>query len=218
MSCIILDFSHKKKLKETMASFHNATFTPCLKVLGEADKCMKEYLFEEDYQKIILSYKKNKVAIFIDVDFARADKGFSIRGQLYEAAELFKKNGGEIYAITSQPKAYFDHGNYLAFTDIFTVDNSINKDGKVNIIMKHDTWFKHDYDLYIFGDDKMYSSLLQYKGSIGGNIICNVTGTTFLELYNNHSPYLHYTVVEYILFYLSIKLHMKNIEIGVIWE
>ena len=190
-----------------MTSFYNATFTPCFKLLDDADKCMKEYLFKADYESIISSYSKHKVAVFIDVDYARSDKGFSIRGQLYEAAEQFKKNGGEIYAITSQPKAYFDHGNYLAFTEIFSVDTSVNADAKVDIIKNHETSWKHDYDLYIFGNDKMYDSLeQQYK--VRNNIICSVLGTTFLELYKNHSPYVHYTVVEYILFYLSIKLYM----------
>ena len=200
-----------------MTSVYNATFTPCFKLLDDADKCMKEYLLKADYESIISSYSKHKVAVFIDVDYARSDKGFSIRGQLYEAAEQFKKNGGEIYAITSQPKAYFDHGNYLAFTEIFSVDTSMNADAKVDIIKNHETSWKHDYDLYIFGNDKMYDSLeQQYK--VRNNIICSVLGTTFLELYKNHSPYVHYTVVEYILFYLSIKLYMKNMEIGVTYE
>lgn len=188
-----------------------STFTTCLKLLEDANKCMKDYLRKDDYESVILAYTKHQVAIFIDVDYARSEKDNYIRGQLYEAAELFSKNGGEIYAITSNPKSYFDHGNYLAFTDVFRVNPIDGDTNKVNIIKQHALWFKHDYDLFIFGNDVMYSLLEQYKVSTSRHIICNVLGTTFLELYDHHSPCHYYTVVEYILFYLSSKLLLKNI-------
>ena len=108
----------------------------------------------------------------------------------------------------------------FAFTKIYSVDVALDKDAKVNIIKNHEVYYKHDYDLYIFGNEKMYNSLEQQCKSIINqrNIICNVKGTTFLELYKMHSPSVHYTVVEYILFYLGIKLQLKNMEHAVTWE
>ena len=200
-----------------MANRYNPnTFTPCFSLLNDADKCMKDFLSKEDYDSVILSYTKNKLAIFIDIDCAKSTSDFAVRGQLYEAAWWFKKKGGEVYALTSLSKSYLDNGNLFAFTKIYSVESG---DTKVNIIKNHEVYYKHDYDLYIFGNERMFSSFIMNKHNVTRrHIICNVKGTTFLELYKMHSPSVHYTVVEYILFYLGIKLQLKNMEHAVTWE
>ncbi len=160
--------------------------------------------------------QKKKVAIFIDVDLARSNRSNNVRGELYEAAELFRKNGGEIFALSSQSYQYFARGNKFAFTDIYCGPNFSDKD-KINKIKNHELWLKHDYTQFIFCDDKLFRELQQFCLP-KENIIFNVVGTTFLELYDNHSSTTKYTVVECILFYLSIKLYLNNMEKNVTWE
>ena len=179
--------------------------------LEEANAILKRHIGPVDYELIVNSYNDKKcVSVFIDVDYARAINSNKIRGQLYEAAELFKKQGGCVYALSSKPKSYFDDGHYNAFGEVFCGPDVTNED-KINYLLNHYCWSKEEYDIYVFGEETFCKELEEKAGN-HHYVGISVTGTTFLSLYDGHSPAVNYTLVEHLLFFLATKRYLKRIE------
>ena len=81
---------------------------------------------------------------------------------MYEAAELFKAVGGEVYALSSKPSSYFDDGHYDAFTNVYCGSDVTKED-------------KMDYDIYVFGES-IFCGELDKKAGDHKNVIVDVTG------------------------------------------
>ena len=187
------------------------TFYEYFKKLEEANAILKRHIGPTDYEQIVKSYQDKKfVAVFIDVDYARAINSNKIRGQLYEAAELYQKQGGCVYALSSKPRSYFDEGHYNAFNEVFCGPD-VTKEDKINFLLNHYYWSKEEYDIYVFGEETFCKELEEKAGN-HRYIGISVTGTTFLSLYEGHSPAINYTLVEYLLFFLATKFYLKHRE------
>ena len=177
------------------------SFYEYFKKLEVATGILKQQAGLIDYEQIVDSYNDNKfVAVYIDVDYALAINSTKIRGQLYEAAELFKAVGGEVYALSSKPSSYFDDGHYDVFTNVYCGSDVTKED-------------KMDYDIYVFGES-IFCGELDKKAGDHKNVIVDVTGTTFLSLYYGHSHAINYTLVEHLLFFLATKKYLKNLELN----
>ena len=187
------------------------SFFEYFRKLEEAHEVIERNMNRSDYDFLMNSYNdKKSVVIFIDVDYAKATNSNKIRGQLYEAADLFSKRGGCIYALSSKPKSYFDDGHYQAFTDVFCGQDVRNED-KINHVLTNYSWKKKKFDVYVFGGETFCKELEEKAGN-HKNAVISVTGTTFLSLYDGHTPAINYTLVEHILFYLATKKYLKNLE------
>ncbi len=187
---------------------NNITFNDIMAIIEQGKIEIKDSLYEHDYEALNNAYATgNSVAVYIDVDYARSYRHTGIRGQLYEAAQMFRRAGGKVYAMTSQTMAYFKDGNASAFTDVYcgpefdeeTMARQIRSDMKMMICCS----------TFVFGGETLYNNI---KDKLNKDDMCaSVVGTQMLEINENKFPLRNYTVVEYILFYLTIKISTKNI-------
>lgn len=189
---------------------NNFTFSHCMSLLEECKTEIKYNLFDHDYKAVRRAYEKNrKVIVYIDVDYARSHKYSGIRAQLFEAAELYHRAGGTIFAMTSQPLTYFDKGNINAFTDVIYGPN-FDENDMAQRIRKDISVNGNSCTMFAFGGSTMIDNI---KGLLqNGDLFASVgPGSQMLEIYEDKFPLKKYTVVEYILFYLTIKLLIKNL-------
>jgi hypothetical protein len=184
------------------------SFSMCFKLLEEAEEALSENLSPAEYQNIMYSCRSDQTRLIfiIDIDLARDSSTNKIRSQLYEAAHLFKRQGGEIYVYSAHSLDIFKDGNVHAFTKI-TYDLTTSTQAKADLISRNINPGNDVCSFFIFGDN-MANYLQQKFHKV--EMCINVIGTNFLTFNHNVMPLTKYTTVEYLLFYLGINLRMNK--------
>lgn len=187
------------------------SFTTCFKLLEEAEQAMSDNLSSTEYQNVIMAsqYQDTRLIFIIDIDLARDPTTNKIRAQLYEAAQLFKRQGGEIYVYSAHSSDIFKDGNVHAFTKI-TCKLTTSNQNKADLISSSIEVGTDICSFFIFGDNIV--PLLQDKFR-KVEVCIYVIGTNFLTFNHNVMPLTKYTTVEYLLFYLGINLRQNVVYI-----
>lgn len=187
------------------------TFSTAIRLLSEADRGMRDHLIG-NYRSIINAASSgNTIIIFIDCDEAADRNTGIVRSQLFESARLFKKAGGKVYALTSHNLEYFRNGNTRSFTRIFhTLDINRKSTVLLNILDQEED---EERKLLVFGSGDLLAQIL--VASRPGDVLADVSGSQIMEDDDEDSllPMMQtYSIVEYILFYLALKLFLHRME------
>lgn len=146
----------------------------------------------------------SKLYVFIDCDEAD-DKNDKVRAQLFEAATEFKATGGKIFAMSSRNIHYFSNGDTdEAFTKLY-IRESMNAKDKAKYICRVLLKAPQDRIAFCFGykclDHLCGNSLIQE----GVDVLVDVSGG------NKKTQGKGYSIVEYLLLYLSICMHKQSL-------
>ena len=186
------------------------TFSTAIRLLREARQAIQENLVG-NYRSIIeATNSNNKIIIFVDCDEATDHRTGTVRKQLFEAARLFKNYGGMIYALSSHDFPFFQNGNSRNFTRVFL---NLDLDRKTRAILNIISNEENDNrKLLIFGSGDLLASVL--TAARPGDVLADVSGTQIMD--DNEEPIQSimqsYRVVDYILFYLAVKLLLRRME------
>lgn len=171
-------------------------FSLCINVLKDANKAMKSILTAESFETITQAYNKHPVVVFVDLDTTRSINTNGLRNELLEVAYLFRRAGGMIYGLTSENIV---EGRKSAFVQVFggpgfDVDNKVYQ-------IQNDTLKLCGYCVFAFGSRKMIDKLNNEWRP--GDLFFQMEDTTQLQ---------SYSLIEYILIYLTMKLEMNSID------
>lgn len=169
--------------------------TLCVNVLKDAKKAIKYLLSDEQIETITSAYNEHPVVVFVDLDNARSRNENGIRNELLEVAYLFRRAGGMIYGLTS---FNIVEGRNSAFVQVYGGPGFADKHKAYQI--KNDTLKLCGYRVFAFGSRKMIDKLTKEWRP----------GDLFFQTEDAHQLQ-SYTLVEYILIYLTMKLEMNSI-------
>jgi hypothetical protein len=184
------------------------SLTTCFKLLDDAIDDLKQNLNSHHYDEVIKYTKRifqydYTYVLLIDMDMALDTVSGRVRDQFFEAAQLFKQAGGEIYVYSKHPKEYYHYGNLKAFSRLIP-DMTMDDKAKAAILSKFIKDNTNTNDIvFIFGDNMVYQIKLS-----NSYVIIDVTGTHFLSFYQNQDPLRKYTVVENLMLYLGLNSRM----------
>ena len=202
------------------------TLTYCISLIEEAKSVLSNALTESDFQTVSTAYENEPVIVFIDIDYARylhlhrvrselsrSVQFNGVRKNLLEAVKLFAKAGGQIIALTSRLEMvnmdYEMSDNDFFSQIIYEPDFDVNKKA-IQII--NDAFIRIGFRKYVFGNNELVERL--QNNVRPGDLIINIDETEILELYelfDDHNDRLqNYTPIEYILFYLTMKLQLQS--------
>lgn len=182
------------------------SFSTCFRLLEEANEEMKTKLSYDNYCDILKASKKNrKIFFIIDIDLAVDPVLRRIRNQFYEACQLYQQSGGYIVAYTKREEGYFRDGNMHAFTKVF-YDMTMDDEEKADFFHQEYT-LKHLNDYFLIFADKM-TKILKPINCVAS---INTIGTNFLTFNQEQCPLTKYSLVEYIMLFLGIKMRINDI-------
>ena len=182
------------------------SFSTCFRLLEEANLEMKTKFNDYDYTDILRAseQKNRKMHIIIDLDLVIDPYTRRVRNQFYEASHLFVQSGMEVVVFTKKEEGYFRDGNVHAFTKIF-YEMIMNDEEKSDFFHKYT--MSHMNDCFFIFADTM-APLLKPINCI---VSLNTIGTNYLTFNQDQSPLTKYSVVEYLMFFLSLTVHINKI-------
>ncbi len=188
------------------------TFSNCISLVDEAKTILNLSLTESEYETVATAYDVETLIVYIDIDYARSYHYNGSRRELFEAAQLFRQAGGIIYAFkslnTEHPtNQYIENDN--PFTAIISEPDF--NDSKKAAYISNDAFIRSGFRKFVFGGRELFQLLHDERRQ--GDLLLNVEETELLKLYDDKSPLHNYTAVEYILFYLTMKLKLKDFHI-----
>jgi hypothetical protein len=187
------------------------TFSKCVSLLDEAKTILKLSLTESELETVITAYNVDTLIVFIDIDYARSYHYNGVRNELLEAVQLFREAGGTIYMLkTLNTNSTIPTNEYNDLRTAIISEPDFDTKTKADYI-SNDTFIRAGFRKFVFGDKELFNRL--HPNERQGDLILNVEETELLELYDDKSPLRNYTSVEYILFYLTVKLKLKAFNI-----
>ena len=189
--------------------------TQCIALMDKAKTVLSYALTETELETVRTAYNNDPIVVFIDIDYACSFQFNGVRNELIEAATLFRKAGGEVHALTSSLTMYnstLPIENGIIFNSVlYEPDLDVNKKAKH---ITNDTFIRVGFRKYVFGNKELFEKLQPEVGL--GDLVLNVEKTELLELYelyDYNNPLQNYTPIEYILFYLTMKLNLNSFDI-----
>ena len=146
------------------------------------------------------------------MNFSRSVQFNGVRIFLLEAVKLFAQAGGQIIALTSRLEMvnmdYETSDNDPFSQIIYEPDFDVNKKA-IQII--NDAFIRIGFRKYVFGNKELVERL--QNNVRPGDLLLNIDETEILalyELYDDNNHLQNYTPIEYILFYLTMKLQLQS--------
>ena len=169
---------------------------------------IKDKLTEHDFNEFIsLSrIQKYKWVFLIDLDQVLEPASRRIRNQFYEASQLFRKSGCDVLVYTTLSQGSFVTGNFQAFTNVFWNIPTKESEKIECLLQKLKQVTDVDCNVFIFADE-LANKMKPINKAMG----FDVRGTNFLRFDPAQNPYLKYSVVECMMFFLALLKGIDNI-------